>query len=202
MPFWSKDFTDNLKTTEILEDIEVPAPAHISQDSDSEHSTKVATKSKKHSIFSHFPKDRNCDVCLRTKITKATCRRSTAEALPRAEKFGDLITADHKVVNEGCESRDNHQYAVVVQDLATQRIQLIRVKQNLHMRRKNVFQNSWTVASTIFLYTDNSMESTEKFLGEQKPHAQTVACSYDMEGHAQKCVERYCEVANKKVEGL
>ena len=29
----------------------------------------------------------------------------------------------------------------------------------------------------------------------QKPHAQTVAWSYDMEGHAHKCVERYCELA-------
>ena len=26
--------------------------------------------------------------------------------------------------------------------------------------------------------------------------------SYDMEGHAQKCVERYCELANKKTEQL
>ena len=52
MPFWLKDFTDNLKPTE------VHAPAHISQDSD------------RHSNFIHFPKDRNCDVCLRTKITK------------------------------------------------------------------------------------------------------------------------------------
>ena len=38
-------------------------------------------------------------------------------------KFGDLITADHKVLSEGCESRNNHRYAVVVQDLATQWIQ-------------------------------------------------------------------------------
>ena len=53
-------------------------------------------------------------------MTRAPCRRRTGEALPRAEKFGDLITADHKVLNEECESRDNHWYAVVVQDLATQ----------------------------------------------------------------------------------
>ena len=52
------------------------------------------------------------------KITRALCRRRTGEALPRADKFGDLITADHKVLNEGCESRDNHRYSVVVQDLA------------------------------------------------------------------------------------
>ena len=31
---------------------------------------------------------------------------------------------------------------------------------------------------------------------------QTLAWSYDMEGRAQKCVERYCEFANKKVEQL
>ena len=37
--------------------------------------------------------------------------------------FGDLITADHKVLIDNCESRNNHRYAVVVQDLATQWIQ-------------------------------------------------------------------------------
>ena len=35
-----------------------------------------------------------------------------------------------------------------------------------------------------------------------KIQAQTVAWSYHMEGHAQKCVERYCRLANKKVEQL
>ena len=39
------------------------------------------------------------------------------------ENFGDLITADHKVLSDNCESRDNHRHAVVVQDLATQWIQ-------------------------------------------------------------------------------
>ena len=37
-----------------------------------------------------------------------------------AEKYGDLIIAEHKVLNEGRESRNNHRYAVVVQVLATQ----------------------------------------------------------------------------------
>ena len=117
MPFGLEDFTDNLIPTE------VPAPAHISQDSDSERSTKVATKSRKHGILTHFPIDGNCEVCLRTKVTRAPCRRRTGEALPRAEKFGDLITADHKLLNEEGESRNNNRYAVVVRDLATQWIQ-------------------------------------------------------------------------------
>ena len=64
-------------------------------------------------FFIHFPKDRNCEVCLRTKITRAPCRRRTGEVLPRAQQFGDLITADHKVFNEEGESRNNHLYAVV-----------------------------------------------------------------------------------------
>ena len=39
----------------------------------------------KHNIFTHFPKDRNCDLCLRTKITRASCRRRTGIVVPRAE---------------------------------------------------------------------------------------------------------------------
>ena len=78
---------------------------------------------KEHSIFTHFPKDRHCEVCLRTKITRAPCRGRTGEALLRAEKFGYLMSAHHKVFNGGCESRDSHRYAVVVHDLATQWIQ-------------------------------------------------------------------------------
>ena len=36
----------------------------------------------------------------------------------------------------------------------------------------------------------------------REPHAQTVVWSHDMEGHAQIRVERYCKLANKKVEQL
>ena len=74
----------------------------------------------KHSVYTHFPRDRNCEICQRTKITRAPCGRRIGGAVPRADIFGDLITADHKVLSEGCESRNNHQYAIVVQDLATQ----------------------------------------------------------------------------------
>ena len=47
-----------------------------------------------------------------------------------------------------------------------------------------------------------SAGTTEKSPGCEQPHAKTIAWSYDMEGHAQKCVERYCELANKKTEQL
>ena len=45
-----------------------------------------------------------------------------------------------------------------------------------------------------------SAGATEKYQGEKKPHAKTVAWSYDVEGHARKSDERYCELANKKTE--
>ena len=72
----------------------------------------------------HFPTDPNCDsdICLTTKITRAP-RRRAGTVVPRAEHFGDLITADDKIISEGSESRDNHRYAVVVQDLATRWLQ-------------------------------------------------------------------------------
>ena len=47
-----------------------------------------------------------------------------------------------------------------------------------------------------------SAGATEKLPGWEKPHAKTVAWSDDVEGHAPKCVERYCELANKKTEQL
>ena len=98
LPEWLEDFTEN------LEDTKVPASANIPHDSDSERPMKVALRM--HSIYAHFPKDQNCEVCKRTKITRALCTRRTGEPVLRAEKFCDLITADHKVFNEGSESRN------------------------------------------------------------------------------------------------
>ena len=63
-------------------------------------------------------------------------------------------------------------------------------------RIKNIEQYTKIFESHI------STGAAAKILGCQKPHAQTVAWSCDMEGHAQKCVERHCELANKKVEQL
>ena len=79
--------------------------------------------SGQHSMFTHFVKNRNCDICLRTKITRASCRKRTGTVVPTAKIFGDNITADPQILSEGCESRNNHRHPVVVQDLATQWLQ-------------------------------------------------------------------------------
>ena len=45
-----------------------------------------------------------------------------------------------------------------------------------------------------------SAGATEKLPGWDKPRARTSAWSYDVEGHARKCVERYFVLANKITE--
>ena len=121
IPEWLHEFRENLVDDEIP--IQGGSHASSSHEASLEPIAKRREDLGKHRVYTHFPKDRNCEICKRTKITRAPCRRRRGEAGPRAEKFGDLITADHKVLSDNCESGNNHRYAVVVQDLATQWIQ-------------------------------------------------------------------------------
>ena len=110
-------------------------------------------------LKTHFPKDPNCEICRRTKITRAPCRRRIGGAVPRAENFGDLITADHKVLSESCESRNNHRYAVVVQDLATQWIQAYPCKNKTSEETQRSLQKFLEPErKPKVIYTDNSLE--------------------------------------------
>ena len=118
---WLQEFRENLVDDEVPENRD--SHASSSHEVSLEPTSKRREDLGKHSVYTHFPKDRICETCQRTKITRAPCRRRNGEAVPRAENFGDLITADYKVLSENCESRNNHRYSVVVQDLATQWIQ-------------------------------------------------------------------------------
>ena len=62
---------------------------------------KVETQKRKHSIHAYF-------------------RKNQKRSILRPKKYGDLTTAEHKILSEGCESQNSHRYAVVVQGLATQ----------------------------------------------------------------------------------
>ena len=43
-----------------------------------------------------------------------------------------------------------------------------------------------------------AMEKLPQTKATEKPDAETISsCSYDMQGHAKKCVERFCDLANK-----
>ena len=117
IPEWLQEFRENLVDDEIP--LQGGSHASSSHEASLEPTTKRREDLGKHNVHTHFPKDRNCEICKRTKITRAPCRRRNGEAVLRAVNFGDLITADHKVLSDNCESRNNHRYAVVVQDQAT-----------------------------------------------------------------------------------
>ena len=74
-----------------LVDDEIPVPGDSRASSSHEASLEPIFKRRKdlgnHSVYTHFPKDRNCEICKRTKITRAPCRRRNGEAVPRAENF-------------------------------------------------------------------------------------------------------------------
>ena len=112
-----------------------------------------------HSVYTHFPKDPNCDICLQTKITRASCRRRAGTVLPESDHFGDLITADHKILSEESESRNNHRYAVVVQDVATQWLQSYPCKTKTSQETQKSFMKFLEpTRKPKVIYTDNSLE--------------------------------------------
>ena len=95
--------------------------ASTSRESDSEFPRKVV--SREHVFFFVYSLSHKTEIAKYAREPKfdgLLARRRTGEAPLLAEKFGDLITADHKVLNEECESRNSNRYAVVVQDLAIQ----------------------------------------------------------------------------------
>ena len=70
-----------------------------------------------------------------------------------------MITADHNVLSEGCESRNNHRYAVVVQDLATQWIQSYPCKTKTSQETQRSLQKFLEPnRKPKVIYTDNSLE--------------------------------------------
>ena len=148
----------------------------------------------KHSVYTHFPKDRNCEICERTNITRAPCRRRIGRVVPRAENFGYLITTDHKVLSEGCESRNNHRYAVVVQDLAPQWIQSYPCK----TKTSQETQRSWQKflepnRKPKVIYTDNSLEFGKACEDLSWNHCTSTPHRSETNGIAERAVRRIKE---------
>ena len=72
---------------------------------------------------------------------------------------GAVITIDHKVLSDNCESRNNHRYAVVVQDLATQWIQSYPCKTKTSQETQRSLQKFLEPdRKPKVIYTDNSLE--------------------------------------------
>ena len=158
IPEWLQEFRENLVDDEIP--IQEGSHASSSHEASLEPIAKRREDLGKHNVHTHFHKDRNCEIFKRTKITRAPCRRRKGEAVPRADNFGDLITADHKVPSDKCESRKNHRYAVVVQDLAAQWIQAYPCKSEASQETQRSLQK-FLEPERKPKVTDNSLEFGE-----------------------------------------
>ena len=83
---WLQEFRENL--------VDERVPEHRDSHASSSHEPSLEPARSvdlgKHSVKTHFPKDRNCEICQRIKITRAPWRRRTGRVVPRAENFGDL----------------------------------------------------------------------------------------------------------------
>ena len=168
--------------------------ASFSHEASLEPTTKRREDLGKHSVKIHFPKDRNCEICKRTKITKAPCRRRNGEAAPRADKYGDLITADYKVLSDNCESRNNHRYAVVVQDLVT-------MDPDVSVQKQNFIRNPEKLAKVVgtrkrkskVIYTDNSLEFGKACEDLSWNHCTSTPHRSETNGIAERAVRRVKE---------
>ena len=157
IPEWLQEFRENVVDDEIP--VHGDSHASFTHEASLEPIFKRREDLGKHSVGTHFPKDRNCEICQRTKITRTPCRRRNGGAVLRAENFGDLITADHKVPSETCESRNNHRYAVVVQDLTTQWIQAYPCRAKTSQETQRSLQKFLEPdGNPKVIYTDNSLE--------------------------------------------
>ena len=92
---------------------------------------KVEPGSGKHSVYTHFPKDSNCDICLKTNNEGFLQKTHWYNRAQSGKLLGDLITPDHKILSEESELRNNHRYAVVAQDLAISDCNPTRARQKL-----------------------------------------------------------------------
>ena len=191
IPEWLQEFRENL--------VDDRVPEHRDSHASSSHEVSLEPTSKrredlgKHSVYTHFPKDRNCEICQRTKITRALCRRRNGGAVPRAERFGDLITADHKV-SENCESRNNHRHAIVVQDLATQWIQSYPCKTKTSQETQRSLQKFLEPDRKLkVIYTDNSLEFGKACEDLSWNHCTSTPHRSETNGIAERAVRRVKE---------
>ena len=155
---------------------------------------KVELGPGKHSIYSHFPKDPNCDVCLKTKITRASWRRRAGTVVPRAKGFGDLISADHKVLSEGIASRSNHRHVVVVQDLATQWLQSYPcTKKTSHETQKSQMKFLEPTRKPKVIFNDDSSEFGKSCKELSWNHCTSTPHTSETNGIADRAVRRVKE---------
>ena len=192
IPEWLQEFRENLVDDEIP--VHGGSHASSSHEASLEPTTKRREDSGKHNVHTHFPKDRNCEICKRTTITRTPCKRRNGEAVPRAEIFGDLIATDHKVLSENCDFGNYHRCAGVVQKLATQWIQSYpcetQTSQETQCSLQKFLDSNWRPK---IIHTDNSLEFGKACEDLSWNHCTSTPHRSETNGIAERAVRRLKE---------
>ena len=147
----------------------------------------VEPGSGKHSVYTHFPKDPNCGICLKNKITRASCRRRAGTVVPRAEHFWWLYYCRSR------ESRNNHWHAVVVQDLATRWIQSYPcTTKSSQETQKHQMKFQVPTRKPKVIYTDNSLECGKSCDDLSWDHCTSTPHRSETNGIAERALRCYC----------
>ena len=186
IPEWLQEFRENLVDDRVPE----RRDSHASSSHELSLEPTRSVDLGRHSVCTHFPEDRKCEICQRTKITRAPSKRRVGRVVPRAENFAVLITADHKVLSEGCESRNNHRYVVVVQDLATQWIQSYLCKQKLLRKQWSLQKFLEPNRKPKVIYTDNSLKFCKACEDLSWNHCTSTPHRSETNGIAERAVRR------------
>ena len=112
----------------------------------------------------------------------------------RQKNVGDLRTAGHKVINEEGESRNNHRYAVVVQDLATQWNQSYPCKtQTSQETERSLPQFLEPSEKPKVIYSDNSLEFGKSCEDLSWNHCTSTPHCSETNGIAERAARRVTE---------
>ena len=143
-PEWLQVFMENLVDDEI--------PLQGSSHDSSSHEVSFEPTTKKREDLGNISK-KNARAANRPKLQGPHAEDAMARPYLVLKNFGDLITANHKILNDNCESRNNHRYAVVVQDFATQWIQAYPCKNKTSQKTRETCKSSWNPTRSLKSFT-------------------------------------------------
>ena len=130
-----------------------------------------------------------------TTLTRAPCRRRIGGVVPRAENFGDLITADHKVLSDRLRISKQSPIRSRGAGLGHPMDPVVSVQnKKLRMKHKGAYKSSlYPNKNPKVIYTDNSLEFGKAFEDLSWNHCTSTPHRSETNGMAERAVRRVKE---------
>jgi len=128
-------------------------------------------------LLCHVPHDPSCWHCVEAKMRAKPARRRDPALKKKPEKFGELVYADHLILNEDEEGAKGERSAVVLLDWATGCGDMVSVTTKASSYAENAIRHFVGPRDVLKeLYTDGSPELEKTAQGLKVPHG--VATPY------------------------